>query len=163
MNLVDAMTKSHTFIRQVGDKLLASTNADAVMPLFEYYWQQFFAHEHAEAHIANKIINEPTLKRKVNHADVDNVVNFAIDEYQHFEQLASDIAQISENNEQKMLLIKSLVMQINQHMQQEEAVIFPHLLDSLDNLKQQALVKEYLKELEYQRMQQTVSALHANI
>lgn len=161
MHLTEALTHSHSLIYKAGEKLLNAHPNDDIDSLVEAYWQQFFAHEHAEACVADKITTDLTLQTSENCTNVATVATFATHEYAYFEQCVQQIRHIKDNSEQKYQLINSLVAKINQHMQQEEMVVFPRLAGQWNATQQQTLVNLYLKELEHQHLQQTVSNLYA--
>lgn len=156
MSLIEALTTSHRFIRETGQRLLQSQDDQERSVLFDKYWQQFFAHEHAEERIAFNIMSKKVL---TNAEFTDKALKFAVDEHHYFEHFVENITLLAPDNPQRFKLMEELVAQLDSHMHHEEAFVFPRLAEQLDVAQNQKLTQIYLEELHFQETNQTVSTL----
>lgn len=144
MSLSTVLKQSHMALHEIGQQLVQSEDSHTQMTLFNKLWQQFFAHEQAEEHVATLIMRG---KQLANTDVSEKALKHAIDEHHYFEQFVENIAMVAVDDPRRKQLIHELVAQLNSHMQYEEAFIFPRFDEMLDENQQQQLINDYLDKI----------------
>ena len=143
MKLTDALLQSHSQLRQIAEALLSSDDLRHQSAYFEQLWQQFLVHERAEEYIAYRVMNDEVLQ---NPQFTERSLDFAVNEHHYFEDFVEHIALMPETANERPMLIKELIQQLESHMQHEEAYIFPRFAQQLNDEQHQQMVDIYIEK-----------------